>query len=85
MAFSNRNRPCIIANGTRSVHLIPFCYSPHSPGGTMKVVRPIIAALALAIAAACSNVGPTAPDAADLGVGVGSNNARAGVGVGSNN
>jgi hypothetical protein len=51
----------------------------------MKVVRPIIAALALAIAAACSNVGPTAPDAADLGVGVGSNNARAGVGVGSNN
>jgi hypothetical protein len=53
----------------------------------MKVVRPLIAALALAIAAACSSVGPTAPvldsDSA-MGVGGGSNNA-AGVGGGSNN
>jgi hypothetical protein len=44
----------------------------------MKVVRPIIAALALAIAAACSNVGPTAPDAAEHNLGTaGSGNSMA--------
>lgn len=41
----------------------------------MKVVRPLLAALALAIAAACSNANPVAPSPADPGL-IGSDNAR---------
>jgi hypothetical protein len=51
----------------------------------MKVVRPILAALALAIAAACGNVNPVAPDVqADPGL-IGSGNSIARGLIGSGN